>query len=87
MQLHNRPGQRAVVRTIILLAVASAGLGPAPALAGPSAEVARRCMHYSYLAYPYKRPGSVRMSGDRQAYFRDCMEKEGNVPAPEQPKS
>jgi hypothetical protein len=30
-------------------------------------------MHYSYLAYPYKRPGSVRMSGDRQAYFRDCI--------------
>jgi hypothetical protein len=34
------------------------------------------------LDYPYKRPGSVRMSGDRQAYFRDCMAKDGNVPAP-----
>ena len=52
------------------------------ALAGPSADVARRCMQYSYIAYPYKRPGSVRMSGDRQAYFRDCMAKEGNIPEP-----
>jgi hypothetical protein len=28
-------------------------------------------------------PGSVRMNGDRQAYFKDCMAKEGNIPAPE----
>ena len=28
------------------------------ARAGPSADVARRCMQYSYIAYPYKRPGS-----------------------------
>ncbi len=48
----------------------------------PSAETAKRCLRYSYLAYPYKRPGSVRMSGDRQAYFRDCMAKDGNVPDP-----
>ena len=55
------------------------------ALAGPSADVARRCMqysYYSYIAYPYKRPGSVRMSGDRQAYFGDCTAKEGNIPEP-----
>jgi hypothetical protein len=44
-------------------------------------------MHYSYLAYPYKRPGSVRMSGDLQAYFRDCMAKEGNVAEPIPAKS
>lgn len=75
------------MRTSILLAslfatLASAELVPTGALAGPSADVARRCLHYSYLAYPYKRPGSVRMSGDRQTYFRDCMAKEGNVPEP-----
>ncbi|QOG23826.1 hypothetical protein FOM02_30080 [Bradyrhizobium sp. SEMIA] len=57
------------------------------AAAAPSAEVARKCMHYSYIAYPYQRPGSVRMSGDRQAFFRNCMEKEGNIPAPETPSS
>src|SRR6516165_10738610 len=51
----------------------TAGLIPGSASAGPTAETAKRCMHYSYLAYPYKRPGSVRMSGDRQAYFRDCI--------------
>ncbi len=48
--------------------------------AAPGAETAKRCMRYSYLAYPYKRPGSAPMSGDRQAYFRDCMAKDGNVP-------
>jgi hypothetical protein len=62
-----------------------ATLLPANALAGPSAETAKRCIHYSYLVYPYKRPGSVRGSGDRQAYFRDCMAKDGNIPAPAKP--
>jgi hypothetical protein len=52
------------------------------ASAAPSAEVAKRCLHYAYIVYPYKRPGAVRMSGDRQAYFKDCMEKNGDVPAP-----
>jgi hypothetical protein len=56
------------------------------AVAGPSADVARKCMRYSYVAYPYKRPGSVKGSGDRQAYFMDCMAKEGNVPAPPLPR-
>jgi hypothetical protein len=59
---------------------------PSAALAAPSAEVARKCMHWSYVAYPYKRPGSVKMSGDRQAYFKDCMTKDGNVAEP-QPKA
>ena len=54
----------------------------APTSAAPSAEVAKRCLHYAYIVYPYKRPGAVRMSGDRQAYFKDCMEKNGDVPAP-----
>jgi hypothetical protein len=52
------------------------------ASAAPNAEVAKRCLHYAYIVYPYKRPGAVRMSGDRQAYFKDCMEKNGDVPAP-----
>jgi hypothetical protein len=60
----------------------TAGLLPRTASAGPSAEITKRCMHYSYLRYPYKRPGSVRMSGDRQSYFKDCMAKDGNVPEP-----
>jgi len=76
------------VRALIVFAVLlCVGLAPAGAQAGPSAEVAKRCMHYSYLAYPYKRPGSVRMSGDRQAYFTDCMAKEGKVAEPAPPKS
>ena len=59
-----------------------AGLGPGSALAAPSAETAKRCIRYSYLVYPYKRPGSVRMSGNRQTYFNDCMARDGNVPRP-----
>lgn len=53
-----------------------------PASAAPSAEVAKRCIHYSYIVYPFKRPGAVPMSGDRQTYFKDCMAKNGDVPAP-----
>jgi hypothetical protein len=76
------------MRPAVLFAIlANATLIPDIALAGPSAEVARKCMHYSYLTYPYKRPGSVRMSGDRQAYFRDCIAREGIIPVPEPPKS
>jgi hypothetical protein len=70
---------RAIVAVAILI---NAGLLPGSALAKPSAEIAKRCIHYSYLLYPYKRPGAVRMSGDRQAYFRDCMAKDGNIPEP-----
>jgi hypothetical protein len=76
------------VRTLILIVIlGSAGLVPTDALAAPSAAVARRCIQYSYIAYPYKRPGSVRMSGDRQSYFRDCMTKDGNVSEPVAAKS
>lgn len=55
------------------------------ASAAPSAEVAKRCVRYGYIAYPFKRPGSVPMSGDRQAYIKDCMAKNGDVPAPPKP--
>lgn len=71
---------------IILLAATLAASGVTSAsAAAPRAEAARRCMHYSYIAYPFKRPGSVHMSPDRQAYFRDCMAKDGNVPEPPAP--
>jgi hypothetical protein len=60
-------------------------LQPAAALAAPSAEVAKRCIHYSYVVYPFKRPGAVPMSGDRQAYFKDCIAKSGDVPVPTPP--
>lgn len=73
---------------LVMVAISAvAALASATASAAPSAEVAKRCVHYSYLVYPYKRPGSVRMSGDRQAYFRDCMAKEGNVAEPTPPKT
>jgi hypothetical protein len=61
-------------------------LGTSAASAAPTAEVAKRCIHYAYVAYPFKRPGAVPMSGDRQAYIRDCMAKNGDVPAPTSPK-
>ena len=67
---------------VLVVFLVTGGLVPVSASSAPSAETARRCMHYSYLVYPYKRPGSVRMSGDRQAYFKDCMAKDGNVPTP-----
>ena len=68
---------------VVVLATA---LGLTTTSAAPSAEVAKRCMHYSYLVYPYKRPGAVPMSGDRQAYFKDCMAKDGDLPVPTPPK-
>ena len=72
-----------VLTAAVVLATA---LGLTTISAAPSAEVAKRCMRYSYLVYPYKRPGAAPMSGDRQAYFKDCMAKDGDVPAPTQPK-
>jgi hypothetical protein len=53
--------------------------------AAPTAEVAKRCVHYAYIAYPWKRPGSGPMSGDRQAYINDCFAKDGDVPVPTPP--
>jgi len=60
-------------------------VGAPAASAAPTAEVAKRCIHFSYIAYPFKRPGTTPMSGDRQAYFKDCMAKNGEVPAPTPP--
>lgn len=71
---------------LTLLVVEIVGAGLSPAAAGPNAETAKKCVRYSYLLYPYQRPGSVRMSGDRNNYFRDCMAKDGNVPEPPTPK-
>ncbi|TPQ27244.1 hypothetical protein C2U70_30860 [Bradyrhizobium guangdongense] len=71
---------------LILLVAVAPVIVPIEAFAGPSAEVARKCLHFSYIAHPYKRPGSVRMSGDRQAYFKDCIAKDGNVTEPLPPK-
>jgi hypothetical protein len=51
------------VKTVVPVGIVVAfGLAPSYAFAAPSAEIAKRCIHYSYLVYPYKRPGSVRMS-------------------------
>jgi hypothetical protein len=69
----------AMIVTVVLT------LRPQFVAAAPTAEVARRCLHYAYIVYPYKRPGAVRMSGDRQAYFQDCIAKDGEVPEPAGP--
>lgn len=70
----------AIATTCVILQMV--GVGLRPAAAGPSAETAKKCIRYSYLLYPYRRPGAVRMSADRNNYFRDCMAKDGNVPEP-----
>lgn len=74
------PWIAALTLTIGILAVLAANI---PIVhAAPTAEVAKRCLHYAYVVYPFKRPGSVPMSGDRQAYFKDCIAKNGEIPAP-----
>ena len=67
---------------LVLIVLALPNLASSESRAGPSAEIAKRCFRYSYIAFPYKQPGSVPMSGDGQAYFKDCMAREGNVPEP-----
>ena len=74
--------KRAQLAALTLATLAGVGPGAPFADAAPTAEVAKRCLHYAYVVYPYKRPGSVPMSGDRQAYFKDCMAKNGDIPAP-----
>ena len=74
--------------TVSGLALASSialALSTSAVQAAPTAEVAKRCVHYAYIAYPWKRPGSGPMSGDRQAYINDCFAKNGNVPVPAAP--
>ena len=75
---------RALSKTIGLACTVIVSISAASA--APSAEVAKRCVRYGYVAYPFKRPGSVPMSGDRQTYIKDCMAKNGDVPAPTPPK-
>ena len=69
---------------VVILAVL--GLFSNDAFSAPSAEIAKRCMRYSYVVYPYTRPGATRMSGDRQAYFRECLAKDGFVSDPTSPR-
>jgi hypothetical protein len=76
---HSRIGYIAVFAA----AVVAAALNIAGVSAAPTAEVAKRCIHYSYMVYPYKRPGAAPMNGDRQAYVKDCFAKNGDVPEPE----
>jgi hypothetical protein len=80
-------GVRGVRLAILFALLANVAPVPARAAVAPSAEVAKLCMRYSYVVYPYKRPGSVRMSGDSQNYFKDCVAREGKVPEPASPKS
>src|ERR1700733_91671 len=74
-------------KKFLTIAALVAPFGTANVSAAPTAEVAKRCLHFSYVAYPFKRPGAVQMSGDRQAYFKDCISKNGEVPDPSPPKS
>ena len=71
--------------TLVFMIATAIAASPPAALAAPTAEVAKRCLHYAYILYPYKRPGAVPMSGDRQAYFKDCLAKDGDVPLPAGP--
>ena len=53
--------------------------------AAPTAEVAKRCLHYAYIAYPRRPPGAAPASADRETFFRDCLNKDGEVPTPTPP--
>jgi hypothetical protein len=53
--------------------------------AAPTAEVAKRCLHYAYILYPYRKPGAAPASGARESYFRECLNKDGDVPEPTPP--
>ena len=78
---------RCLLAMFFAVATLATALGLTSSSAAPSAEVAKRCLHYSYMAYPFKPPGAMHMSGDRHAYFTDCIAKNGDVPAPTSPKS
>jgi hypothetical protein len=73
------------IAKVVTTASLALTLSTATARAAPTAEIAKRCVHYSYIAYPWKRPGSGPMSGDRQAYINDCFARNGNVPMPTPP--
>ena len=69
----------------VLALVTAVSFAPPQASAAPTAEVAKRCLHYAYIVYPFKPPGAAPASGDREAYFRDCLNKKGEVPEPARP--
>lgn len=71
---------RVVALTLMVPLLALDTLNGPYAYAAPTAEVAKRCLRYAYELYPYKRPGSVPMSGDRQVYFKNCIVKESDLP-------
>jgi hypothetical protein len=66
----------------LLTLAAALTLPTSQSSAAPTAEVAKRCLHYAYITYPRRPPGAAPASGDREAYFRDCLNKEGEVPEP-----
>ena len=70
---------------LVLITAVDLGLSPRAGAAPPTAEVAKRCLHYAYIAYPWKRPGAAPMNGNREAWFRDCLAKNGEVPEPAGP--
>ena len=76
------PSKTRRAASLALASLTVVAIGVTAAHAAPTAEVAKRCLRYAYTLYPYKRPGAVPMSGDRQAYFQDCMGKNGDVPPP-----
>lgn len=74
------------MKVLMLLVAVCSTLGlPSIASAAPTAEVAKRCVHYAYIAYPFRRPGAGPMSSARQDYIKDCFEKNGDVPVPTPP--
>ena len=70
---------------LVLIIAVDLALGSRAGAAPPTADVAKRCLHYAYIAYPWKRPGAVPMNGNREAWFRDCLAKNGEVPEPAAP--
>jgi hypothetical protein len=73
-----------LTRAVLAAAIAMV-LAPSQTNAAPTAEVARRCLRYAYILYPHHRPGSMPASAGRETYFRDCLNKNGEVPEPTPP--
>jgi hypothetical protein len=60
--------------------------GATSASAAPTKEESRRCIQFAHVAYPLRGPGKVSLwSSERQAYLKDCLAKNGNVPPPTRP--
>jgi len=83
--IHSNQRRTCLLAALTLATLALPSLSASESRAGPSAETAKKCLRYAYIAFPYRRPGSAPMSGDRQAYFKECMAKEGDVPQPPSP--